>query len=103
MPFYIFAQNKKDTTIKVDGKLITLAEVVINSRLNVPSFIERVKNDTTFYKAFRNLHILNYTAINDIRMVDKRSEVIASQDKANTKWRLPDNEGIGRTNHRGYL
>jgi hypothetical protein len=78
LPFYIFAQNKKDTTIKVDGKLITLAEVVINSRLNVPSFIERVRNDTTFYKAFRNLHILNYTAINDIRMVNKKSEVVAS-------------------------
>jgi hypothetical protein len=78
LPFYIFAQNKKDTTVKVDGKLITLAEVVINSRLNVPSFIERVRNYTTFYKAFRNLHILNYTAINDIRMVNKKSEVVAS-------------------------
>ncbi len=51
IPVFLFSQNKNDTIIKVDGKLITLAEIVINSKLNVPSFIERVKNDTTFYKA----------------------------------------------------
>ncbi|MEP6616011.1 MAG: hypothetical protein ABJA57_05500 [Ginsengibacter sp.] len=78
LPFFAWGQSKTDTTIRVDGKLITLAEVVINSKLNVPSFIERVKNDTTFYKAFRNLHILNYTALNDIRMLNKSGEVIAS-------------------------
>jgi hypothetical protein len=78
VPLSLFGQHKNDTTVKVDGKLITLAEIVINSRLNVPSFIERVKNDTTFYKAFRNLHILNFTALNDIRMVDKKGDVIAS-------------------------
>jgi hypothetical protein len=78
VPLFLFAQNKNDTIIKVDGKFITLAEIVINNKLNVPSFIERVKNDTTFYKAFRNLHILNFTAINDIRMVNKSRGVIAS-------------------------
>ena len=78
LPVFLFSQNKNDTIIKVDGKYITLAEIVINNKLNVPSFIERVKNDTTFYKAFRNLHIMNYTAINDIRMVNKSGETIAS-------------------------
>src|SRR5437868_4996892 len=76
-PAALFSQ-KNDTTIKVNGKVITLSEIVINSKLNVPSFIERVKNDTTFYKAFRNLHILNFTAINDVRMLNKSGEVIAS-------------------------
>ncbi len=77
-PVFTWAQNIKDTTVEVAGKLITLSEIVINNKLNVPSFIERVKNDTTFYKAFRNLHIIGYTAINDIRMAEKNGDVKAS-------------------------
>jgi len=34
--------------------------------------------DTTFYKAFKNLKILGYTALNDIRMHDKNEKEIAS-------------------------
>lgn len=64
------AQEKKDSTIKIGNSTITLTEVVVNNRLNVPSFITRIKNDTSFYKAFRNLRVLGFTAINDIRMND---------------------------------
>jgi hypothetical protein len=72
-PAFVFAQQKKDTVVMVGSKVITLAEVVVNNKLNVPSFIERIKNDTTFYKAFRNLNIFGYTSINDIRMMDKNN------------------------------
>jgi len=41
-------------------------------------FIERVKNDTSFYKAFKNLKILGYTALNDVRMLDRKGEMKAS-------------------------
>jgi len=71
-----FAQQK-DTAITVGKKIITLSEVVVNNKLNVPAFIERIKNDTTFYKAFRNLHILNFSAINDIRMNNSDGEAKA--------------------------
>lgn len=73
----IFGQNK-DTTVKVDANYITLSEIVVNNKLDVPSFIERVKNDTTFYKAFRNLRIVGYSALNDIRMLDKNGNIQAS-------------------------
>ncbi|MEO5499898.1 MAG: hypothetical protein ABIR31_00525 [Ginsengibacter sp.] len=63
--------QKKDSVIKIDENYITLSEIVVNNKLDVISFIQRIKNDTTFYKAFRNLHILGYTAFNDIRMLDK--------------------------------
>ncbi len=74
----LFAQQKRDTTIKVNDYYITLSEIVVNKKLDVASFIERVKNDTTFYKAFRNLRIIGYTALNDIRMLDKDGKSIAS-------------------------
>lgn len=67
-----------DTSITVGKKIITLSEVVVNNKLNVPVFIERIKNDTSFYKAFRNLRVLQFSAINDIRMLNKSGETKAS-------------------------
>ena len=61
----------QDSTILVGKKTITLSEIVINNKLNVPAFIDRVKNDTTFYKAFLNLRLLNYSSINDVRLLNK--------------------------------
>lgn len=52
--------------------------MVVRNNLNVAAFIDRVKNDTTFYKAFRNLRVLGYTALNDIRMLDKQGNTKAS-------------------------
>lgn len=66
--------QRKDTVVNIGSRSVTLSEVVVNNRLNVPAFIERVKNDTSFYKAFRNLRILNFTAINDIRMNNSDGE-----------------------------
>jgi hypothetical protein len=74
----LFGQNKNDTTIKVENNYITLSEIVVNNKLDVASFIDRVKNDTTFYKAFRNLRLIGYTAINDIRMQDSKGNIEAS-------------------------
>jgi len=68
----------QDSSVTVDGKAVTLKEVVVHSNLNVAGFIERVKNDTTFYKAFKNLKVLGYTALNDIRMLDKKGDAIAT-------------------------
>ncbi len=68
----------QDTTIKIGANQITLSEVVVNSKLNVASFIQKIKTDTSFYKAFKNLRIVNFSAINDIRMNDKKGEAKAS-------------------------
>lgn len=72
------ASAQKDTAVTVNKKAITLKEVVVRSNLNVPAFIDRVQEDTTFYKAFRNLKILGYTALNDIRMLEKKGDVKAT-------------------------
>lgn len=60
------------------AKMVTLTPVTVRTDINVAKFIERVKNDTTFYKAFRSLHLVGFTSLNDIRMRDKRSNVVAS-------------------------
>jgi hypothetical protein len=68
----------QDSLVKVQNKTVTLKEVVVRNNLNVAAFIERIKNDTTFYKAFRNLKVLGYTSLNDIRMLGKNDKVTAS-------------------------
>lgn len=58
-------------------QLINLSEVVLNSNLDVNRFIEQVKNDTSFYKAFRNLRVLEFTSSNDILLRDKKMKPLA--------------------------
>ncbi len=45
---------------------------------DLQGFIRRVRTDTTFYKAFRSLHLISYTALNDIKVYDKHGNVAAS-------------------------
>ena len=75
---YFHTVAQQDSSVNLGKKTVTLKEVVIRNGLNVGGFIERVKNDTTFYKAFRNLKVLGYTALNDIRMRDKTGAETAS-------------------------
>jgi hypothetical protein len=46
--------------------------------MDYQSLLERIKNDTSFYKAFRNLYVVGYTAYNNIRMLNKDGSVRAS-------------------------
>lgn len=75
---FCVSANAQDSSVTVSKKVVTLKEVVVRSNLNVPTFIDRVKNDTTFYKAFKNLKIIGYTSLNDVRMQDKKGVTRAS-------------------------
>lgn len=72
---FLFGQ---DSTINVGNKIVVLKEVIVRSDLNAAKFIQRVQDDSTFYKAFKNLRILGYTALNDIRMFGKKGKTLAS-------------------------
>lgn len=60
--------------IQLDSLVITASKY----GFDIPGFIKRVESDTTFYKAFKNLRILAYTAKNDIRILNKKAKVKAS-------------------------
>lgn len=68
----------QDTTVVYQNRSFQLTDVVVRNNFNVGGFIEYVKNDTTFYKAFKNLRILSFSAFNDIKMLDKKGKVKAS-------------------------
>ncbi|GAA4333591.1 hypothetical protein GCM10023184_26860 [Flaviaesturariibacter amylovorans] len=70
------AQDTSD--VEAVRRMVSLSEVVVRSDLNVPRFLQRIKNDTSYYKAFKNLHILGYTARNFIELYDKKGRSDAS-------------------------
>ena len=74
----VFSQSEDSIDNARLSQMIQLSEVVVRNNLDINAFIRRVKNDTTFYKAFRNLRVLNFTSLNDIRMKDKKDKVKAS-------------------------
>ena len=73
-----FEAAAQDTTIIIDNKKIILPEVVVRNHFDYKKLLQQIKDDTTFYKAFRNLRLLNYTSFNDIKMMDKAGKVKAS-------------------------
>ncbi len=79
--FFVLVSNNviaQNDTVFAGKKVITLSDVVIDRNLNVPGFINKIKNDTSYYKAFRNLRVMGYSAVNDIRMLDKKGGLKAS-------------------------
>jgi hypothetical protein len=68
----------QDTTILSDNNRVTLPEVLVRNNFDYRKLLKQIKEDTTFYKAFRNLHILNFTSFNDIKMLDKHGAIKAS-------------------------
>lgn len=81
----IFLSLAKPSTAQTDTsdveavrRTVQLSEVVVRSDLNIPKFLQRIKNDSSYHKAFKNLHILGYSSLNFIQMRNKKSKVVAS-------------------------
>ena len=72
------ADKKNDTTIFIDNKKLTLPDVWVRNNFDYKKLLQQIKDDTTFYKAFRNLRILNFSSYNDIKMLEKSGAVKAS-------------------------
>lgn len=65
---------------------VQLDSYVVHSGFDVGAFINRVRNDTTFYKAFKNLHFVPYKAVNDIKAYDKNGSVAASEHSSTKQF-----------------
>ncbi len=86
-PIYTFCQ---DTTLVEDSRTVTLPEVFIRTKFDYKKLLQQIKDDTTFYKAFRNLRILGYTSYNDIKMLDKKGNIKASLNSKTIQHREND-------------
>ncbi|MEC5146713.1 hypothetical protein [Chitinophaga sp. 212800010-3] len=78
LPYFQLAAQD---TAHYRGMTVNLDEVIVQAKrvgFDVNSFIKRVEEDTTFYRAFKNLHVVGFDAINDIRVLGKNGDVRAS-------------------------
>lgn len=74
-PSWLLSQ---DTSIYFNQKAFTLAEVVVRNNFDYRAVLSAIQQDTSFYKAFRNLRILGYSSYNDIRLLGKNDQAKAS-------------------------
>ena len=73
-----FSQRKDSSIFSLPIQMDEFVLKASRTGFDVEGFIRRVKTDTTFYKAFKTLRIVPYTSLNDIKIVGKNNEVIAS-------------------------
>ncbi len=69
--------RSQDTTIIIDNKKFTLPEVVVNNNADYKKILNQIKEDTSFYKSFKNLRVLGYTSYNDVNMFNKSGQICA--------------------------
>lgn len=85
-----FRSTAQDTAVLIDNQRVTLTEVVVRNNFDYRKLLAQIKEDTTFYKAFRNLRILGFTSYNDIKMLDKKGGVKASLYSKTRQNRIND-------------
>ncbi len=86
----VSAQGKDTSIFALPIQLDEYTLQASRSGWDIAGFIDRIKNDTTFYKAFKTLRITSHTFDNDIRILGKRNQVTASL-KSRTRQTVTDN------------
>jgi hypothetical protein len=76
--FTSFSVNAQDTTVSIDNGSFTLTEAVVRNNFDYTAILQIIKEDTTFYKAFKTLRTIGYSSYNYIQMRDKNEKVIAT-------------------------
>lgn len=74
----LYAQEVDTTAF---SERITLDTFIVRARnegFDVPNFIRLIKEDTTFYKAFKTMRLKTYNAENYINCLNKKGESVAS-------------------------
>lgn len=70
--------NAQDTTLNIDNGSFTLSDAIVRNNFDYKAILQRIKEDTSFYKAFKTLRTIGYSSYNYIQMRDKNEKVIAT-------------------------
>ena len=84
---YAWAQ---DTTLNLDNQSFTLSDAIVRNNFEYKDILERIKRDTSFYKAFKTLRTIGYSSFNHIEMFDKNQRMIASLDSRTRQNKIGD-------------
>ena len=70
----------QDTTLNLANQSFTLTDAIVRNNFDYKDILERIKRDTSFYKAFKTLRTIGYSSFNHIEMYDKNQKMVASLD-----------------------
>jgi hypothetical protein len=80
----------QDSTVNEQGQKFTLTDAIVRNHFDYKEILQRIKEDTSFYKAFKTLRIIGYSSYNFIEMKDKNEAVVATLN-SKTKQIRKDN------------
>ena len=82
--------NAQDTTFNEGGQNFTLSDAIVRNHFDYKDILQKIKEDTSFYKAFKTLRTIGYSSYNYIQMKDKNEKVVATLN-SKTKQTRKDN------------
>ena len=82
--------NAQDTSFNVEGQNFTLSDAIVRNNFDYKAILQKIKEDTSFYKAFKTLRTIGYSSYNYIQMKDKNEKVLATLN-SKTKQTRKDN------------
>ena len=82
--------NAQDTTFQDGGQKFTLTDAIVRNHFDYKDILQKIKEDTSFYKAFKTLRTIGYSSYNYIQMKDKNEKVVATLN-SKTKQTRKDN------------
>jgi len=82
--------NAQDTTFNDGGQKFTLSDAIVRNNFDYKAILQKIKEDTSFYKAFKTLRTIGYSSYNYIQMKDKNEKVVATLN-SKTKQTRKDN------------
>jgi len=68
----------QDSVFNMDGKKFTLSDAIVRNHFEYKDILNRIKQDTSFYKAFKTLRTIGYSSYNHIEMMDDKYKMEAS-------------------------
>jgi len=68
----------QDSTVNEQGQKFTLTDAIVRNHFDYKAILQRIKEDTSFYKAFKTLRTIGYSSYNHIEMKDKNEAVVAT-------------------------
>jgi hypothetical protein len=80
----------QDTTLNLANQSFTLTDAIVRNNFDYKDILEKIKRDTSFYKAFKTLRIIGYSSFNHIEMYDKNQTMVASLDSRTRQNKVGD-------------
>lgn len=80
--------HAQDSVFKIDNQQFTLTDAIVRNHFDYASILKRIKEDTSFYKAFKTLRTIGYSSYNHIEMMDKQGVVQATLNSQTKQIKL---------------